>query len=171
LPGAVSSQISDGYDDILQVENTLFRVPRFVFQDSEVFQDMLSVPQGEGTSIEGSDDAHPLVLSSYLAHDFEQLMKVLLPQCVHGSLQPWSRADQTADRILPRSLTCRRRTGCLSSSLRLSGISNTFDRPRLRSWTDTAQQIRFSVLLLLRSTTSLAGLSRPSTNLRNAKSL
>lgn len=66
---------------LLQVEDTLFRVPSFIFRDSEVFQDMLSIPQGTATgAVEGSDDEHPLVLSSYLAQDFEQLLKVLIPQ-------------------------------------------------------------------------------------------
>jgi hypothetical protein len=41
---------------------------------------MLSMPQGETSTLEGSDDAHPLVLSGYLAGDFEQLLKVLIPQ-------------------------------------------------------------------------------------------
>jgi hypothetical protein len=64
------------------VEDTLFRVHRFIFQNSEVFQDMFSVPQGDGGTIEGTDDEHPLVLPGYLAYDFEQLLKVLLPQYV-----------------------------------------------------------------------------------------
>jgi hypothetical protein len=67
------------------VEDTLFRVPRFIFLRSEVFNDMLSVPQGDGGTIEGTDDDHPLILPSYLASDFEQLMKVLLsPYVAHA---------------------------------------------------------------------------------------
>jgi hypothetical protein len=66
----------------VQVENTLFRVPRFVFKDSSVFQDMLSVPQGDSGTLEGTNEEHPLVLPSYQANDFRQLLRVLLPQYV-----------------------------------------------------------------------------------------
>jgi hypothetical protein len=61
------------------VENKLFRVPKAIFEQSEAFQDMFSVPQAENEAVEGSDDEHPLVLEGYLAHDFKQLLRVLLP--------------------------------------------------------------------------------------------
>jgi hypothetical protein len=62
------------------VEDTLFRVPRVILEQSEVFQDMLSMPQAaDGSPVEGSDDDHPLHLQGYLASDFEQLLRVLWP--------------------------------------------------------------------------------------------
>jgi hypothetical protein len=61
-----------------QVENTLFKVPSAIFDESEVFQDMFSVPQ-EVLIRDGSSEEHPLVLEGYLASEFEQLLRVLLP--------------------------------------------------------------------------------------------
>jgi hypothetical protein len=62
-----------------QVENVLFRVPRAIFRQSKIFQDMFSVPPGNGVIVDGSDDEHPLRLDGYTADDFRQLLKVILP--------------------------------------------------------------------------------------------
>jgi hypothetical protein len=62
-----------------KVEGVLFKIPRFVLQDSELFQDMFSVPPPPDAVVDGSDDDHPVRLDGYLADDFEQLLRVLLP--------------------------------------------------------------------------------------------
>jgi hypothetical protein len=64
----------------LQVEDMLFRVPRAPFLQSEIFRDMLDMPQREKTCPDGADDDHPLLLEGYLVNDFERLLRVLLPQ-------------------------------------------------------------------------------------------
>lgn len=62
-----------------QVEGYLFKIPRFVLQESEIFQVMFSVPPPEDVVVDGSDDDHPLRLDGYLAQDFRQFLRVVLP--------------------------------------------------------------------------------------------
>jgi hypothetical protein len=62
-----------------QIENVLFRVPRILFEQSETFSDMFQIPPPQGTTVEGSDDDHPLVLEGYLVHEFRALLQVLFP--------------------------------------------------------------------------------------------
>jgi hypothetical protein len=68
----------------------VFKVPRTVFNGSELFRHMLEVPQPSGQPVDGSDEDHPLRLDGYSAADFRQLMRVVLPlsvflllMCVH----------------------------------------------------------------------------------------
>ncbi|KAF5336222.1 hypothetical protein D9758_014346 [Tetrapyrgos nigripes] len=62
----------------LQIEGSLFKVPRYHFENSsEVFHDMFLLPQGD--SPEGSSDDHPIKLEGVLAYDFEQLLGTLYP--------------------------------------------------------------------------------------------
>jgi hypothetical protein len=65
-----------------QVENTLFRAPRGAFRQSEVFSDMFALPVGEGVDVDGSSYERPLRLEGYLAEDFRQFLRVLVPLCV-----------------------------------------------------------------------------------------
>jgi hypothetical protein len=60
----------------------MFKIPRFVLKDSELFQDMFSVPTPSGAVVDGSDDNHPLHLKGYRADEFKQLLRVILPLCV-----------------------------------------------------------------------------------------
>jgi hypothetical protein len=40
---------------------------------------MFSMPAPPGVILDGSDDDHPLHLKGYLADDFKQLLRVILP--------------------------------------------------------------------------------------------
>ncbi|KAI6143975.1 hypothetical protein BKA82DRAFT_748425 [Pisolithus tinctorius] len=67
------------------VEDSLFRVPREPFQqESEVFCDTFSLPQGDGVGIEGWSDEIPIQLHAISKDDFEQLLKALFHR-KHGS--------------------------------------------------------------------------------------
>jgi hypothetical protein len=79
-------RLDSSEDHTFQVENTLFRVPTFIFKQSKVFEDMFSVPQNADGIREGTDEDHPLILppESYQAKDIRLLLKVLLPQSVLG---------------------------------------------------------------------------------------
>jgi hypothetical protein len=63
----------------LQVDKTLFKVPRAVFNNSEVFQDKFAMPLTDGEPIEETCDEHPLRLEGHSATEFRRLLKVLLP--------------------------------------------------------------------------------------------
>jgi hypothetical protein len=65
----------------MQVENTLFRVPRHHFeQESEVFRDMFQLPIAEDTTPDGCSDEQPLRLDGILKQDFRQLLRVMFPK-------------------------------------------------------------------------------------------
>jgi hypothetical protein len=66
-------------DIIIQVENTLFRVPRRIFDESPVFRDMYMLPQGS-EEVDGSSDKRPLVLGGISATDFRHMVFYLFPQ-------------------------------------------------------------------------------------------
>jgi hypothetical protein len=81
---------------------------------------MFRLPQSEG-SLEGRHKDHPVIFEGYLADDFTQLVRVLLPKCVTLSLS-----------ICPRPLTRSRDTIPLSplnwvSVLKLSTVWNFED--------------------------------------------
>jgi hypothetical protein len=62
----------------MQVENTLFRVPRHHFeQESEVFRDMFQLPIAEDATPDGCSDEQPLRLDGILKQDFRQLLRVM----------------------------------------------------------------------------------------------
>ena len=64
----------------LQVENTLFRVPRHRFeQESDVFRDMFQLPVAENTIPDGYSDEQPLRLDGVAKEDFRQLLRVMFP--------------------------------------------------------------------------------------------
>ncbi|KAK0486271.1 hypothetical protein IW261DRAFT_1454674 [Armillaria novae-zelandiae] len=71
---------------VLQVEDTLFRIPKqYLFGQSEAFDAMLSLPQG-GHEPEGTSDERPIQLSGIKKTDFEQLLQVLHP--IDATKQP-----------------------------------------------------------------------------------
>ncbi|SJK97995.1 uncharacterized protein ARMOST_01251 [Armillaria ostoyae] len=64
---------------VLQVEDTLFRVPKHhLVGKSEVFDSMLSLPQGENEP-EGISDEKPIQLVGIKKVDFEQLLQIVYP--------------------------------------------------------------------------------------------
>ncbi|KAF5330988.1 hypothetical protein D9619_005209 [Psilocybe cf. subviscida] len=71
---------------VLQVQNTLFRVPSYRFTDgSQFFKGMLGLPQpaGGGDSIEGVSESNPIVIpanSNINAEEFGDFMKALYPR-------------------------------------------------------------------------------------------
>ncbi|KAF8802638.1 hypothetical protein BYT27DRAFT_7341295 [Phlegmacium glaucopus] len=70
------------YFDIIvfKVDNTLFRVPKNGFQVADsFFETIFSLPQPEGTMVEGSDDTCPLILSGISKAYFRGFLRVLYP--------------------------------------------------------------------------------------------
>lgn len=57
----------------------MFKIPRVVFNGSEVFRHMLDLPQSVDRPTDGSAEAYPLCLEGHTAADFRQLLRVLLP--------------------------------------------------------------------------------------------
>ncbi|KAK0459208.1 uncharacterized protein EV420DRAFT_308793 [Desarmillaria tabescens] len=65
---------------VLQVEDTLFRVPKYqLVGKSEIFDSMLSLPQGSNEP-EGSSDDAPIKLSDISKTDFKSLLQVIYPR-------------------------------------------------------------------------------------------
>ncbi|KAH9912776.1 uncharacterized protein BXZ73DRAFT_55888 [Epithele typhae] len=80
---------------VILVEKTLFRVFRSTFtRHSPVFRDLFSLPNPEGSTSEGMDDANPVQLSGISPVDFERLLWVLYPlNYAHpraGTLAEWT---------------------------------------------------------------------------------
>ncbi|KAI6137432.1 hypothetical protein EDD17DRAFT_1517365 [Pisolithus thermaeus] len=79
------------------VEDSLFKGPREPFEkESEVFCDMLSLPQGSSVVAEGTSDENPIRIDRTSKDDFEQLLKALLhrkygsqPNLPHG-IEQWT---------------------------------------------------------------------------------
>ena len=73
----------------LQVEDTLFRVPRRYFeQESEIFRTMFQLPVAEGIAPDGSSNERPLLLEGVNKEDFRQLLKVMFPEYVDSCGSP-----------------------------------------------------------------------------------
>jgi hypothetical protein len=62
-----------------QVDGTLFKVPKAVFEGSEIFRDMFSVPPPPDQIVEGFSVEHPIRLDGIAAVDFRRLLTQLLP--------------------------------------------------------------------------------------------
>ncbi|KAF7309190.1 hypothetical protein MKEN_01121600 [Mycena kentingensis (nom. inval.)] len=75
----------------LQVQNTLFQIPKSCLQqNSEIFAHMFEIPQpeaGDGSTIQGQSDENPILLEGVSAADFKSLIKVLFPTCVLNLLR------------------------------------------------------------------------------------
>ncbi|KAF6760917.1 hypothetical protein DFP72DRAFT_959572 [Ephemerocybe angulata] len=70
---------------VVQVEDTLFHVPRHGFAQSEAFRDMFRLPAPKnGKGVEGQSDDHPIVLEGYKVKDFESFLKLLYPSMESG---------------------------------------------------------------------------------------
>ncbi|TFK74666.1 hypothetical protein BDN72DRAFT_671661 [Pluteus cervinus] len=73
------------YDDfyfesvVFLVEDNLFKVPRYGFEQSEVFQEMFTLPTPETTQPDGLTDTQPLHLAGILIKDFIPLLRVMYP--------------------------------------------------------------------------------------------
>ncbi|KAH9841412.1 uncharacterized protein C8Q71DRAFT_803146 [Rhodofomes roseus] len=93
----------EGADCVIRVEDTLFRVHRFLLaRDSSVFQDMFNLPTGEAkeeTPQEGFSDEEPIHLFGETAEEFRIFLSVLyaLPEELH--------AYRTASSDISRLLT------------------------------------------------------------------
>ena len=72
---------------LLQVEDTLFKLPRCLFEESsEVFRDMFLLPSPEDVSCDGSSDEQPLFLEGVRKAHFRQLLKAMkFPACRSGT--------------------------------------------------------------------------------------
>jgi hypothetical protein len=57
----------------------LYRQPKSIFQDSTVYGDMLTMPPVPGAVLDGTDDAHPLLLLVKQA-DFEAFAHASIAQ-------------------------------------------------------------------------------------------
>jgi hypothetical protein len=67
----------------MQVEGTLFKVPRYPFvRSSEVFRDMFQLPTPKYATPEGSSDQNPLFLDGIKKTDFRRLLKLMFPMSV-----------------------------------------------------------------------------------------
>jgi hypothetical protein len=66
--------------DESQVENTLFKVPKSIFDESSVFSDMFAMPQDGCQSVDGRSDQQPLKLEQVALADFEAFLFFLIPQ-------------------------------------------------------------------------------------------
>jgi hypothetical protein len=73
--------------ELMQVETVRFKVPRRLFEDSEVFQDMFAIPQATSSAraFDGSCEQQPLILEGILAVDFKHLLRHLFPRCAYPS--------------------------------------------------------------------------------------
>ncbi|EJU03308.1 hypothetical protein DACRYDRAFT_115496 [Dacryopinax primogenitus] len=64
---------------VFLVEHTLFRVHRYLFEQSAVFNAMFSLPPPQGTPLEGSSDSNPIRLEGVDAVAFERLLWYMYP--------------------------------------------------------------------------------------------
>jgi len=64
-----------------QVEGTLFRVPKYGFEESPgVFSTVFKLPPNpENPNVEGSSDEHPFELHGISKIDFRSFLRVLYP--------------------------------------------------------------------------------------------
>lgn len=69
----------EGADCVIQIENTLFRVHKFLLaRDSSAFGDMLTLPEYKGvTMLEGSSDLYPIRLYGESSDRFRILLSIL----------------------------------------------------------------------------------------------
>ncbi|KAF8891870.1 hypothetical protein BD779DRAFT_153819 [Infundibulicybe gibba] len=89
------------YLPLIQVEQCLFKVPRFYLErESEVFRDMFQLPS-IGDNIHGLREEEPLRLDGISGEDFRQFLKVLYPvddtTFSRLSLGQWASALKLAD--------------------------------------------------------------------------
>ncbi|KAJ7496812.1 hypothetical protein FB451DRAFT_1359348 [Mycena latifolia] len=65
---------------VFQVENTIFKVPRFQFdRNSEIFATTFTLPPATGGKPEGTSASNPFKLEGISSADFKTLLKLLYP--------------------------------------------------------------------------------------------
>ncbi|KAF9552803.1 hypothetical protein CPC08DRAFT_728349 [Agrocybe pediades] len=90
---------------VFKVENTLFRVPRCGFEvPGCFFATMFTLPgPGEkGEQIEGTDDAHPILLEGIQKSHFKSFLKVLYPKlykCLPAAGVPYDETYERQDAV------------------------------------------------------------------------
>ncbi|KAF4620933.1 hypothetical protein D9613_001094 [Agrocybe pediades] len=88
-----------------KVENTLFRVPRCGFEAPGCFfttMFTLPGPGEQGVQIEGSDDAHPILLEGIQQSHFKAFLKVLYPKlykCLPAAGVPYNETYERKDSV------------------------------------------------------------------------
>ncbi|KAL6302013.1 hypothetical protein BKA93DRAFT_795119 [Sparassis latifolia] len=88
----------DCADCVIRVENTLFRVRRFLLaRDGSAFQDMFTLPPPTAGG-EGASDAHPIILWDERAPDFRLLVSVLYAS--PSELQAYTAPGASLPRLL-----------------------------------------------------------------------
>jgi len=61
---------------VLKVEQKIYKIHRyFLVRESEFFQDLFSLPQGDSASVEGVDDEHPICVPDTPIKEFENLLR------------------------------------------------------------------------------------------------
>ncbi|KZT60673.1 hypothetical protein CALCODRAFT_492225 [Calocera cornea HHB12733] len=70
---------------VFLVDGTLFKVHRYLFEQSEVFRAMFSLPPPKGTPVEGSSDSNPVRLEGVSNIAFEHLLWYMYPMS-HGEM-------------------------------------------------------------------------------------
>ncbi|KAJ2926950.1 hypothetical protein H1R20_g10124, partial [Candolleomyces eurysporus] len=81
-PGPIAGPERVRWGGILffKVEQSIFEAPRYRFAEySEVFETMFQLPAGNDGTVEGQDEAHPIILEGYQAAHFCALLKILYP--------------------------------------------------------------------------------------------
>jgi len=61
---------------VLKVEQNIYKIHRhFLVRESEFFQDLFSLPQGDSASVEGVDDENPICVPDTPTKEFENLLR------------------------------------------------------------------------------------------------
>ncbi|KAF7356258.1 hypothetical protein MVEN_00957300 [Mycena venus] len=92
----VRSRSSHSRDDLdrAQVEDRIFKVPRYHFErSSEIFATTFTLPTGNDTDAEGNSDENPVILEGINSVDFQRLLNVLypldIPQILNMAKDEW----------------------------------------------------------------------------------
>ncbi|KAF8959960.1 hypothetical protein BDZ97DRAFT_1666562 [Flammula alnicola] len=76
----------------MEVEDSIFQVPKHHFAANEVFSITFTLPPPGGTSVEGSSEGNPFELVGILKKDFQAFLSVIYPLQV-----PFDYADITVE--------------------------------------------------------------------------
>jgi hypothetical protein len=67
------------FDDsqiVLKVEEKIYKIHRyFLIRESEFFEDLFSLPQGDSETVEGRDDEHPICVPDTPIKEFDNLLR------------------------------------------------------------------------------------------------
>ncbi|KAJ1305383.1 hypothetical protein OPQ81_000398 [Rhizoctonia solani] len=82
---------------VIQIEDMLFRIHKYLLLESETFSDMFKLPRGTGSNLgEGSKAEHPIVLEGVAISDFEALLQVL-----YASYFSADQSEPSSELIIP----------------------------------------------------------------------